>query len=159
MENFVFFFKPESKNGYLSNWSNHSITENKKTFKTMEHYIMYHKALVMSDSETAQLILDCKTPAMAKKLGRSVKNYSEEKWKKARNKVVLNGLRLKVEQNGLQKLLKDTEDKIIAEASPYDKLWGIGLSVNDDNILDQSKWGKNLLGLYWTIIRKELKDL
>ena len=34
MENFVFFYKPESKNGYLSNWSEHSIVENKKITAT-----------------------------------------------------------------------------------------------------------------------------
>ncbi len=40
-----------------------------------------------------------------------------------------------------------TENKIIVEASQTDKIWGIGLDVIDDRILDESKWqGQNLLG-------------
>ena len=66
---------------------------------------------------------------------------------------------LKFSQNEIfkQKLL-ETGNRILVEASPVDKIWGVGLDENDENILDESKWkGQNLLGKALMEVRKMLK--
>jgi len=159
-EVFVFFFRPLEANGKLSNWSEHSIKENNIIFDTVEHYIMYHKAVLMNDMNTATLIKTAKNPAEAKKLGRLVKNYDDEKWVKHRINVINRALQLKVEQNPDVLLLlqsfynenKKDEKVIFAEASPFDSLWGIGLSKSSLDIYNKEKWGLNLLGKAWTKI-------
>ena len=70
------------------------------------------------------------------------------------------GIRAKFQQNPdlLQKLI-DTDDAILAECSPYDKFWGIGLAVGDPRIQETAKWkGTNLLGNVLMDVRSELKS-
>ncbi len=63
----------------------------------------------------------------------------------------------KVQNPSLKNLLLSTGDKILAEACPYDKIWGIGLDANHPDSTDQSKWkGDNLLGKILMQIREEL---
>jgi len=66
---------------------------------------------------------------------------------------------LKFTQHGdLQQRLLATEDKILAEASPIDLVWGIGYAAEDVEALDQSAWrGKNLLGEALMSVRQALK--
>ena len=47
------------------------------TFTTAEQYMMYMKAQIFGDAETAQKIKDSSTPAEAKTLGRQVKNFNQ----------------------------------------------------------------------------------
>lgn len=50
-----------------------------------------------------------------------------------------------------------TKDSILAEASPYDRVWGIGLGLRYPERLDYSKWrGENLLGKVLMDVRKQL---
>jgi ribA/ribD-fused uncharacterized protein len=154
---FVFFFGPGDPNEYLSNWSEISITENGLTFPTTEHYFMYHKAIYFKDRATAEKIYNAKEPTLARKLGRQVKNFDEDLWEISSIGIMKRALQLKVEQypDLLEKLLK-TKNKIIAEATPFDKKWGIGLRMTDPKALDQKNWtGKNLLGKLWSLVRDE----
>lgn len=49
--------------------------------------------------------------------------------------------------------------QILAEASPYDKVWGIGLSADDPRALVQRKWqGENKLGEALMDVRRQLKE-
>jgi ribA/ribD-fused uncharacterized protein len=58
----------------------------------------------------------------------------------------------------LKTVLLETGDKIIVEASPYDRIWGVGLGENDPKILDQSKWrGQNKLGQVLMKVREKLR--
>lgn len=53
----------------------------------------------------------------------------------------------------------ETGNRKFAEASSYDKIWGIGLHEDDKDVLDESKWrGQNLLGKILTEIRDEMKN-
>ncbi len=83
-----------------------------------------------------------------KGFGREVKNYDDNVWTNRRAKVVLFGAREKFTQNeDLKQILLDTGDTYMVEASPYDKIWGIGLSEYDAKRIPENKWpGENLLG-------------
>ena len=62
--------------------------------------------------------------------------------------IVWYGNYLKFSQHeDLRERLLATGDRILAEASPYDLIWGIGYRAKDDLALDQKNWrGQNLLG-------------
>ena len=94
-----------------------------------------------------------------KGFGREVKNYDDAVWTNRRAKVVLFGARLKFTQNeDLKQILLATGDTYMVEASPYDKIWGIGLSAGDAKKTPESKWpGLNLLGKDLDIVKAEFK--
>ena len=151
----MFFWKPDGEFGSLSNWSNHQIKEGDLVFPTTEHYLMYHKALLMDDQKTAKLVLGSRTPLEAKRLGRQVKPWDEELWCRERGNVMLKGLTLKANQHSeVKRLLLGTNGQILAEASPYDKVWGIGLDEKNPKASQRSQWrGENLLGKSWMAVR------
>lgn len=133
---------------YMSKHKDYLFEENGKGFITAEHYMMYHKALTFNDIEIANKILNTVHPGAVKKLGRMVKDYDDKIWSQRRFDIVVQGNLLKFSQN--EDLFKDLEkhkDKIFVEASPDDKIWGIGLHYEDDRVLDENLWqGQNLLG-------------
>ena len=109
---------------------------------------MAQKALLFEDHKTFQEILVASTPKAAKRLGRTIKNFDTETWKKKRSFIVLQGNVAKFGQNEkLAEYLLDTLEYILVEASPYDSIWGVGLAEEDDRIQDVKNWkGLNLLG-------------
>jgi ribA/ribD-fused uncharacterized protein len=119
------------------------------TYHCCEQYMMAHKALLFEDETVHQMIMDSDDARKIKHLGRLVSNYDQEVWDKNKYQIVLDANLLKFTQSEWLNvlLLNGTEGKTIAEASYEDEIWGIGLSYNDDDILDESKWkGENLLG-------------
>lgn len=142
-ENYAFFWGSP-----FSNWYAASFVDNHTYFATSEHYMMYEKAKLFNDVEIMKQILKTNSPAKAKKLGKKVKNYDDDIWAKYRYMAVLNACYLKFEQNvECRKLLIESYPLHIVEASSYDKIWGIGMGVDDPDITIESKWkGKNLLG-------------
>lgn len=141
-KNYLFFL-----NGPLCQWWKSKFIENDIEFNCCEQYMMYHKAMLFNDKETANKILNTKEPREQKKLGREVKNFDEHIWDVAKEKIVKNGNYLKFSQNeDLKEYLCDTYPYELVEANKYDRVWGIGMFAHDPNILDTSKWGQNLLG-------------
>lgn len=130
------------------------------TYKTAEHYMMAEKARLFKDEEIEQKIIQSSDPKEAKKLGRAVRNYDDESWKRHRFEAVIKGNIAKFEQNKkLGTFLKNTEDKIIVEAAPRDRIWGIGMGQNNPDATNPEKWrGQNLLGFALMQARKELKN-
>ena len=92
-----------------------------------------------------------------KGFGREVSNYNDEVWNNKRVKVVLFGAREKFTQNeDLKQILMATGDTYMVEASPYDKIWGIGLSAGDARRIPEDKWpGANLLGVVLNKLKEE----
>lgn len=130
-------------------FKNIEIVSNKyHTFKNTEQLFMYRKAIMFNDNEVAEKILKAENPWEAKKLGRLVKNYDDEKWDIFRYSIMYHANLSKYTQNkDIKKKLINTYPKILVECNPRDSIWGIGLSEDDPDIYDKSKWkGKNLLG-------------
>lgn len=130
------------------------------TFLHCEQWMMFNKAKLFKDEKSAAMILQTTEPIECKALGRKVVNFDEIVWKRENERIVLEGNRLKFTQNPalLQKLL-DTEGTTLVEASPMDRLYGIGLSAKNPKALSRSTWrGKNLLGELLTKLRRELKE-
>lgn len=130
------------------------------TFLHCEQWMMFNKAKLFKDEKSAVMIMAATEPIKCKALGRKVENFKEEIWKKENERIVLEGNRHKFTQNPnlLQKLL-ETEGSTLVEASPRDRLYGIGLSAKNPKALDRKTWrGKNLLGELLTKLREELKN-
>ena len=144
---------------FMSTDKDYLFEENDKGFITAEHYMMYHKAMLFNDTETANKILNTIHPGDVKRLGRMVKNYDDKIWSQRRFDVVVQGNLLKFSQNSdLFKDLEKHKDKIFVEASPDDKIWGIGLHYDDDRVLNENLWqGQNLLGKAINKVIEELK--
>ena len=105
-------------------------------------------------------ILQNNDPAKIKGLGRKVKNYDEQIWGRVRFEVVVKGNYAKFSQNdNLKKILLETKDAILVEASPYDRIWGVGISKENPDIYNPTKWrGQNLLGKALMEVRKKLSN-
>tara|TARA_B100001109_G_scaffold215789_1_gene184925 strand:+ start:4698 stop:5927 length:1230 start_codon:yes stop_codon:yes gene_type:complete len=111
-----------------------------------EQAIMHAKALLMGDIATALEIMRADSPKQCKALGRKVKPFDDDKWKKHVPDIAFEVLRCKFEQNpALSSVLSSTGDLPIAEAAANDKIWAIGLSEKEAAL--GTPWrGANLLG-------------
>lgn len=140
----------------LSQWYLATMTENEVTYLTCEHYMMSEKARLFNDDESRKKILACETPKEAKALGREVKNFDQKIWNNERQQIVFRGNLLKFEQYPeLKEFLLDSENAIIAEASPWDSLWGIGIDKKTAIKGNIMNWkGINLLGVAIMRVRK-----
>jgi ribA/ribD-fused uncharacterized protein len=117
-------------------------------YPTAEHFMMAEKARLFSDEEARAKILAAKSPAAAKKLGRTVRGFHEQRWDRARFDIVVAGSRAKFSQNPeLGAFLAGSRDRVLVEASPVDRIWGIGLAAANPDASRPDKWrGLNLLG-------------
>lgn len=130
-----------------------------KTFFCSEQAFMWEKAMLFGDKNIAGQILKSTHPYECKKLGRKVKNYDDKKWGKVREDIWKEILINKFSSEPLKSEILKTKNKILVEASPYDKLYGIGLEVWDDRVLDENNWkGKNLLGKILMGVREDLNQ-
>ena len=155
--NYEFFWKSDSP---FSQWYPCKFIDNNIEFVSTEQYMMYQKAKLFKDKEISDKILNTSNPKSIKMYGRKVKNFNERIWVIHRKNIVYNGNLLKFQQNkNLKKKLLETKDKTLVEASPYDVIWGIGMSINNKNHLDETKWrGLNLLGKCLMRVRNIIKN-
>ncbi|MFI6596040.1 NADAR family protein [Nonomuraea sp. NPDC050536] len=134
--------------GCLSQWWPVTFTEDGHTFASAEHYMMAHKAWLFGDDETAGRILETSHPGEAKNLGRAVQGFDDQVWKAERFGIVVRGNAAKFGQHAeLREFLLGTRQRVLVEASPRDRIWGIGLTAADERAASPSTWrGFNLLG-------------
>lgn len=116
------------------------------------------KMICFCDKTAATQILSISDVSEIKSLGRQVSNYDENVWNGVRQIVVYEGLLAKFSQNEeLKRKLKATENAVLAECAVKDRIWGVGLSMEDPNRFDKTKWkGQNLLGYTLMMVRERL---
>ena len=142
------FYREREANGIFSQWYRADMTIDGRKFFCCEQYMMWSKAILFDDGETAEKIMLAKTPKEIKKLGREVSNFDQAVWDKNKLEIVIKANYNKFTQNGeLLKRLLATGDRVLVEASPWDRIWGVGLGADDPDVYDRDKWkGQNLLG-------------
>lgn len=154
------FFRVGENRGYFSNWYLSDFQVGGIVFHSAEQYLMYMKASTFGDIDIANRILDTYDQHQIKALGRRVKNYDDSVWSNIRQVIMEKGLYAKFSQNErLKAHLLATGDNIIAECSPYDVIWGIGLSTGDPRHTNPAEWkGQNLLGKALMTVRDQIRD-
>jgi len=157
----VFFWGEWPSNWYSSPFKA-VINGQEYKFYNSEQYFMCMKAITFGDNDMAEQIIKFGgNPRVAKAMGRKVSNYDDKVWNEKRYEVMLAANLLKYEQNEdiREKLLsEDFDGKGFVEASPVDKIWGIGCD-EATALDDESNWnGQNLLGKVLDEVRKRLKN-
>jgi ribA/ribD-fused uncharacterized protein len=134
--------------GCFSQWWPARFTLDGTSYPTAEHFMMVHKARLFGDHDTAARILATAHPRAAKALGRQVRGFDEDIWASHRYDIVVQGSTAKFAQNPeLRDYLLGTGARVLVEASPLDRIWGIGLAARDERAQYPSAWrGLNLLG-------------
>ena len=118
------------------------------SYATAEHFMMAEKARLFGDESALARILASTSPSEAKAHGRSVQNYSDAAWERARLEAVVRGNVAKFGQNeALGAFLRSTRERVLVEASPRDRIWGIGMGASNPDARIPARWrGRNLLG-------------
>jgi ribA/ribD-fused uncharacterized protein len=134
--------------GCLSQWWPSRFTVDGMEYASAEHWMMAGKARLFGDAETLERIPGAATPAEAKRLGRLVRGFDEATWTERRRELVVAGNVAKFGQDpALRAYLLGTGSRVLVEASPADRVWGIGLAADDERAADPASWrGLNLLG-------------
>ena len=146
-----FFWGGECSNWYKSNFSLDGMS-----FNCVEQFMMYKKAQTFGDQSIATQIMETSDPSFQKKLGRKVANFDATIWSNVSRDIVFRGLMAKFTQNkSLNKFLMSFDPMVtFVEASPYDKIWGIGLGEDDPRAINPNQWlGTNWLGDLITEVR------
>ena len=132
----------------FSQWTLSPFTVDLVEYNCAEQFMMASKARLFGDDTALSAISATKDPREQKRLGRHVRLFDPELWRSECKHIVLHGNLAKFSQNEEMHLaLIQTGDRRLAEASPHDTLWGIGLSAHDPRASSPDSWcGQNLLG-------------
>lgn len=144
--------------GVFSNFYKTKVFFDGLEFKNSESAYMYAKATFFDDYEQALAIFNSKSAYDAKTLGRKVKGFNEKDWYDVSYDIMYNINVSKYRNSSyLADVLLDTNEKLIVEGRE-DNIWGVGISLYDNRILNQSLWtGENRLGKILMQIREDLK--
>ncbi|KXT02214.1 hypothetical protein AC578_5095 [Pseudocercospora eumusae] len=172
----LFFFKEDQENGWLCQWYRSHFRdpahEDLGTFNCAEQWMMYHKAMAFGDREAASAVMKTTSPRKQKGLARNVANFDDVRWSRIRSRIVATGNYLKftqctnvasfkVDDEGepvsLRELLLATGDRELVEASPFDRVWGIGFDAQEAPNIPRAQWGENLLGKALMKVRDRLR--
>ncbi|UDN36053.1 NADAR family protein [Proteus vulgaris] len=162
---FVYFWGHKSKTDEVtkscfSQWYPAPFILDDIRYISAEHYMMAEKAKLFNDIEIRERIIATSNPGTAKALGREVKGFNQEIWEQQRMDIVIRANIAKFSQNNaLGTFLISTGNRVLVEASPVDKIWGVGLSEQDKEISNPLLWnGLNLLGFALMKVRSVLME-
>lgn len=148
----------------LSNWAEGTFTATlpdgtETEFTSAEQHMMASKAIFFDDLNAFEKIMNTNDPSAQKSFGRRVKNFDEKKWLNASFDIVAHGVYEKFNQiPAFKEALLFTSDRILVEAAPWDKIWGIGMDMRHPDINDEDKWqGTNWLGKVLMRARTQLR--
>ena len=143
----------------LSQWWMAEFWVEAQRYSCMEQFMMAEKARLFGDKEVLEQILAAAEQGKIKALGRQVRNFDQTEWDRCKYTIVLTGNFQKFLQNPeLKDFLLRTGDKILVEASPRDRIWGIGMGRANENACNPAAWrGRNLLGFALMEVRDELR--
>ena len=155
-EKFTFFWRSQSP---FSNWHPADFEIDGIRYNCTEQYMMHQKAVLFKDEEIAAKVLNTASPKQQKALGRKVKSFDQAVWEEQCKQIVYDGNYAKFTQNEtLLRELLATDGTTVVEASPVDRIWGIGLSAENPKAASRETWrGKNWLGEILTQLREDLK--
>lgn len=150
MEEFTFFW-----DGPFSQWEPSHFLLDEVEYSCAEQYMMAEKARLFGDDQALEQILEAEDPRTQKRLGRLVEGFDADEWEQDQDNgrpycwnVVWRGTMAKFSQN--PHLLEDllaTGGTTLVEASPHDRIWGIGLRAGDPRAGSREGWlGRNWLG-------------
>ena len=141
----ILFWHPPSD---FSQWTPSPFTLDLVKYKCAEQFMMASKARLFGDDTALSAILASDDPREQKRLGRQMCHFDHDLWQTACENIVLHGNLAKFSQNEEMRLaLIRTGDRLLAEASPHDNLWGIGLSACDPRASSPDSWcDQDLLG-------------
>lgn len=154
-DKFIFFW-----GGTYSQWCPSPFVIDGVEYNCTEQYMMAKKALVFGDYKALEKIMSTDEPHAQKAYGRQVKGFDSDTWNKVCRKIVFDANYAKFTQNPeMLNELMNSGDREIVEASPEDKIWGIGLHETNPDVLDKNKWqGTNWLGIAIMEVRDKLKS-
>lgn len=144
----------------LSQWADTPFEHEGVRYLTAEHFMMAEKARLFGDAERLSAIVVSSTPGAAKALGRSVVGFDEARWVEHRFDIVVRGNVAKfAASDALRAWLVGTAPRVLVEASPRDRVWGIGRVATDPAAVDPTQWrGLNLLGFALMEARRQLAE-
>ena len=125
-----------------------------------EQAMMLNKANFFHDEESFNKILEYKDPRAQKLVGRNVKNFDPVKWDEVAFDLVVAANVAKFSENkAWRELLFMTYPMTLVEASPTDRIWGIGYGEENPNVfVEEGNWGRNLLGKALILTRNILLE-
>lgn len=178
-ERFTFFWT-----GPFSQWHPSLFTVDGVEYTHAEQYMMAQKAIMFEGPElyvkdaegktimereycgapetpkltTLGKIMQASHPREQKRLGREVKNFDESRWNAVVRNFVYKGNMAKFLQNPeLRYHLLMTDGTTLVEASPRDRIWGIGVGEHDIRRMSRMTWlGTNWLGEVLTKVRNDI---
>ncbi|KAL5377967.1 hypothetical protein DPSP01_009413 [Paraphaeosphaeria sporulosa] len=157
----VYFWKPQDGHGYLGQWFWSPWTYEGDTYKTAEMWMMVGKARLFGDEDVARDILAADDPREQRALGRKVRNFDEKVWDKNKVRIVEEGNYLKFtiseDAESLRAMLLATGERELVEASPMDRIWGVGFAEKNAGV-NRARWGQNLLGRALMNVRRRLSE-
>eukprot|EP01084_Bolivina_argentea_P140749 247386_1 len=158
-DNFVIFLDDT----FLSPRYLSSFVANDVKYFSLEQFMMAQKAKIMGDDESFKKILnvsgDNDGSVTCKILGRGIKPWDENKWNINKEDVCFHGNYNKFAQNNELKikLLSYDTKKVFVDGWKGNKIWGVGIDIDDKTIEDKKNWkGQNLLGIVITKVRDQI---
>ena len=150
---FLFFWR-----GWPSQWQRARFVVDGVEYNCCEQYMMAEKARVFDDADALAAILATGAPREQQAIGRTVRGFEVEVWHSVCRGIVYAGNLARFGQDAAAgAMLLATGDKTMVEASPTDRIWGIGLAQDDPRALDPTQWrGTNWLGVALMHVRQTL---
>lgn len=144
--------------GPFSQWFACEFTLDGVTYGTAEQAMMHGKALIFGDQDTAARNMASTDPGRQKALGRQVAGFEQTQWDTHKTAQVTRINLAKFGQNkGLRRKPFQTGNVPLAEASPLDIIWGIGLDAAAAASTPSDEWpGQSLPGRILTGVRETL---